>query len=64
VKPPTRDATREPDARVTVRFALDGVGYEADLTDEQDQRLRGLLARYIAAAHPANGRVRRRSARR
>jgi hypothetical protein len=34
----------------TVRFALDGTGYEIDLTNEHADELRGALARYVEAA--------------
>ncbi|MFD8018913.1 histone-like nucleoid-structuring protein Lsr2 [Streptomyces lavendulae] len=36
-----------------VVFALDGVEYEIDLTEEHDQELRGLLAPYIEAGRKA-----------
>lgn len=36
-------------AAQTVRFALEGVGYEIDLTDEHAGELRDALAPYVAA---------------
>lgn len=36
----------------TVRFGLDGVEYEIDLSDPHARDLRRLLARYVAAARP------------
>jgi hypothetical protein len=40
----------------TVPFALDGVTYEIDLSDENAAALRDELARYIAAARRTGGR--------
>jgi len=38
----------------TVRFALDGVNYEIDLSDQNRERLEGDLAPFIAAARRAS----------
>jgi hypothetical protein len=54
VRPPARAGSDE--ARSTVLFALDGVGYEVEVTEAQARRLRGLLVPYIAAARPAGTR--------
>jgi hypothetical protein len=43
------------DAEETVRFALDGTGYEIDLNAGHAQALRDALARYVRAARPAGG---------
>jgi Lsr2 len=43
-------------ATQTVPFGLDGVSYEIDLSDENAQALRDLLARYIEAGQRTGGR--------
>ncbi|MEV6873974.1 Lsr2 family protein [Amycolatopsis sp. NPDC051128] len=43
-------------ATQTVPFALDGVSYEIDLSDENAQALRDVLARYIEAGQRIGGR--------
>ncbi|MFT3876771.1 MAG: Lsr2 family protein [Propioniciclava sp.] len=43
-------------ATQTVTFALDGVNYEIDLSDENAQKLRDDLAQWVAAARRAGGR--------
>ncbi|MFB7782078.1 Lsr2 family protein [Streptomyces vinaceus] len=43
----------EPGEINTVHFALDGVEFEIDLTEEHDQELRELLAPYIEAGRKA-----------
>ncbi|MFJ3634621.1 Lsr2 family protein [Streptomyces sp. NPDC090112] len=40
----------EPGDINTVRFSVDGVEYEIDLTEQHDQELRELLAPFVAAA--------------
>lgn len=42
----------------TVRFGLDGTGYEIDLAGENAEALRGALTRFVEAARrePASGR--------
>lgn len=44
------DPTRETDAQETVRFSLDGVDYEIDLSEENASALREALGRYVLAA--------------
>lgn len=44
------------EATQTVPFALDGVSYEIDLSDENAEALRGELDRYIDAARRVGGR--------
>lgn len=39
------------EATQSVAFGLDGVQYKIDLSDENAENLRGLLADYTAAAH-------------
>jgi hypothetical protein len=43
----------------TVRFGLDGTGYEIDLNAEHAQALRAALSRYVQAARRAGGGARR-----
>ena len=43
----------------TVRFGLDGTGYEIDLNSEHAQALRDALARYVSAARKVGGGTRR-----
>lgn len=43
----------------TVRFGLDGVTYEIDLSDTNADRLRKSLAEYIASGRRTGGRVKR-----
>jgi Lsr2 len=47
------------DADGTVRFGLDGTGYEIDLNAEHAQKLRDTLARYVSAARRTAGGARR-----
>ncbi|MDR0433285.1 MAG: Lsr2 family protein [Bifidobacteriaceae bacterium] len=48
----------------TVTFALDGVAYEIDLTNENAMRLREALNRWIGGARRVSGRARRGQGRR
>jgi hypothetical protein len=43
-------------AAETVSFALDGVNYEIDLAEKNAEKLRSLLASWIAAARRTGGR--------
>lgn len=43
-------------ATQTVPFALDGVSYEIDLTDEHAEELRAALAKFVDAARRVGGR--------
>jgi hypothetical protein len=43
----------------TVRFGLDGVMYEIDLSESNAQRLRTALAEYVDAARRTGGRLKR-----
>jgi hypothetical protein len=43
----------------TVQFGLDGVTYEIDLSESNADRLRDLVADYVASARRTGGRVRR-----
>ena len=43
----------------TVTFSLDGANYEIDLTENNAERLRGSLARYLGAARRTGGRLKR-----
>lgn len=43
----------------TVKFALDGVDYEIDLTDNRAAELREALSEYIASARRVGGRQQR-----
>lgn len=47
------------DAEGTVRFGLDGLHYEIDLSTAHAKELRGVLARYIEAGRKASGSARR-----
>ena len=49
------------EAEGTVRFGLDGAGYEIDLNAGHAQALRDALARYVGAARRAGGGTRRPS---
>ena len=40
----------------TVEFSLDGVGYEIDLTEPNANRLRQVMAEYVASARRTGGR--------
>lgn len=40
----------------TVRFGLDGVDYEIDLSDQHAAQLRRSLATFVSAARPTGGR--------
>ncbi len=50
------DDIDDSDADETVRFALDGVEYEIDLTRAHAEELRGALALYIGHARKSGGR--------
>ena len=43
----------------TVQFGLDGVTYEIDLLDANAEKLRGVLAAYVASGRRTGGRVKR-----
>lgn len=43
----------------TVKFAMDGVEYEIDLSSTNAAALRGVFTDYISHAHPVSGRSRR-----
>jgi hypothetical protein len=43
----------------TVSFALDGVSYEIDLTEDNAENLRDALADFVAAARRTGGRIKR-----
>ena len=47
------------EAEGTVRFGLDGAGYEIDLNAEHARALRDALSRYVQAARRAGGGARR-----
>jgi GNAT superfamily N-acetyltransferase len=49
------DGTRISGAGETVKFALDGIGYEIDLSEKNAGRLRDLLQPYVAAARRGHG---------
>ncbi|MBY8888722.1 Lsr2 family protein [Streptomyces sp. PTM05] len=51
------------EADETVTFALDGATYEIDLTTENADKLRGLLADYVDAGRKTGGRASRGRAR-
>jgi hypothetical protein len=42
-----------------VEFALDGVRYQIDLSDDNAERLRGSLAKYVEGARRTGGRLKR-----
>lgn len=46
----------------TVTFGLDGAEYEIDLTEDNADRLREILADFVAVARRTGGRVRRATA--
>lgn len=48
------DLSEKPDAS-TVTFGLDGVTYEIDLTEQEQEKLRDVLAKYVGAARPLKG---------
>jgi hypothetical protein len=48
-------------AEGTVRFGLDGVEYEIDLSAEHSRELRDALARYVGAARRVGGNAKRPS---
>ena len=50
------------DATQTVRFALDGVEYEIDVSDRNANRLRNSLSEFIAHGRRVGGKRGRRSA--
>ena len=52
------------DADETVSFALDGAAYEIDLTDENAQRLRDILAVYVSNGRRSATELRRGDVRR
>ena len=41
----------------TLTFALDGIGYEIDLSKDHAQALRDVMAPYLGSARKANGRA-------
>lgn len=45
------------EADETIRFALDGVSYEIDLSSKNSTKLRNALAPYVAAARRVGGRA-------
>jgi hypothetical protein len=47
------------DAAETVTFALDGVTYEIDLSENNAAQLRGALARWVEGARRVSGRAQR-----
>jgi hypothetical protein len=47
------------EAEGTVRFALDGVEYEIDLSAKHDEELRAALGTYVARARKLGGTARR-----
>ena len=47
------------EASDTVTFALDGVGYEIDLSDKNAQKLRDAVAPYVAAGRKVSSGARR-----
>ena len=49
------------EAEGTVRFGLDGVEYEIDLSAEHSRELRDALARYVGAARRAGGAARQQA---
>jgi hypothetical protein len=51
------------DADGTVRFSIDGVDYEIDLTADHASELRGVLEKYVAHARRLRGAPDRRGAR-
>ncbi|NLT25522.1 MAG: Lsr2 family protein [Microbacteriaceae bacterium] len=54
------DGTELPEgAGETVKFSLDGVDYEIDLSDDNAAELRGALEQYIGAARRTGGRQQR-----
>jgi hypothetical protein len=57
------DGTTSTEAE-TVRFGLDGVTYEIDLSESNAQRLRTALAPYVDAARRTGGRLKRGTRRR
>src|SRR5690625_7292081 len=52
------DLDGESEAAETVEFALDGVGYEIDLTAANAERLRDQMAEWVGAARKTGGRRR------
>ena len=52
------DMDGESEADETVEYALDGVTYEMDLSSDHAERLREVLAPYVAAARRTGGRAR------
>ena len=50
------------DATQTIRFALDGIEYEIDLSDRNANRLRNGLSEFIARGRKVGGRRVRKSA--
>ena len=50
------------DATQTIRFALDGIEYEIDLSDRNANRLRNGLSEFIARGRKVGGRHVRKSA--
>jgi len=52
------DLDGESEAAETVEFALDGVGYEIDLSAANAERLRDQMAEWVGAARKTGGRRR------
>ena len=52
------DGTASDDV-TSVQFGLDGVTYEIDLRDANAEKLRGVLATYVASGRRTGGRVKR-----
>jgi nucleoid-associated protein Lsr2 len=46
----------------TVFFALDGAGYEIDLTEDNAERLRDTIADFVSAARRTGGRIKQGAA--
>lgn len=49
-------------ATQTIRFALDGIEYEIDVSDRNANRLRNVLGEFIAHGRTVGGRAARKSA--
>lgn len=55
------DFDGESEAAETIEFALDGVTYEVDVTEEHAAELRDFLAHYIGVGRRTGGRKKRRA---
>lgn len=53
------DLDPEKEADETVRFGLDGVDYEIDLSEDNAEQLRGALAEFVDHARRTGGRIKR-----